>query len=80
MNPWAPGIILISGLLFPTAHLLAHLRIAVVVAHPVARLATDLRVFALVGQILHLPDRSSEFQNIAELSFLSDQPFLVTSI
>ena len=69
-----------SGLLFPTAHLLAHLRIAVVVTHSVARLATDLLVSALVRRALHPLDGSSEFQDMPKnLSFLSDQPFLVTS-
>jgi hypothetical protein len=62
------------------AHLLARLRIAAAVAHVVARLASDLLVSALIRRAFHPQDGSSEFQDIADLSFLSDQPFLVTSI
>lgn len=52
MTPWASGEWLFRGCI-PTAHTLACLRIAVVVTHAVARLATDLRVFALVGRDSH---------------------------
>ena len=52
------------------AHILVCLRIAVVVTHAVARLATDLRDCALVGRVSHPLDGISEFQELPNsLSF-----------
>jgi hypothetical protein len=62
------------------AHILVCLRIAVVVTHAVARLATDLRDCALVGRVSHPLDRIFRISRASGFSFLSDQPFLVATI
>jgi hypothetical protein len=57
----------------PTAHTLAHLRIAHVVTDISARLATDLPDSALIGRVSHPLDDSSKFQEVIA-SFLSIGP------
>src|ERR1017187_2394386 len=79
MSPWAPVCLGFRGC-FPMAHILVCLRIAVVVTHAVARLATDLRDCALVGRDSHPLDGNFRISRASEFSFLSDQPFLVATI
>ena len=71
-TPWASGIRTLRGCI-PTAHILARLRIAAVVTHAVARLATNLRDCALVGRASHPLDGVSEFQVSSE-QFLPFRP------
>ena len=65
MTPWAPGKWTFRDRIL-TAHTFTYLRIAVVIAHIVARLATDLRVFALIGWDSHPLDRYSEFPDVSD--------------
>jgi hypothetical protein len=58
----------------PAARSFAHLRIAEVVTHQVARLASGLLGSALAGQDSHLLDDRPNFQKVAPPSFPSDQP------
>src|ERR1017187_5056750 len=78
MSPWAPVCLGFRGC-FPMGHILVCLRIAVVVTHAVARLATDLRDCALVGRDSHPLDGNFRISRASEFSFLSDQPFLVAT-
>jgi hypothetical protein len=59
--------------------MLARLRIATVVADDVARLATDLAGYSLVGRASHPLDDFSEFRSYRISLLLSDQPCLVAA-
>jgi hypothetical protein len=61
------------------AVLFACLRIAGVVTSAVARLATDLAGYSLVGRVSHPLDDVPNFMNSA-CSLLSDQPCLVAAV
>jgi hypothetical protein len=53
MKPWAPECWYFRSCI-PTVYILAYLRIADTVTRVGARLTTDLRDYALAGQVSHL--------------------------
>jgi len=62
---------------FPTAHALAHLRIAGRVTATVARLATGWAGSPFAGRVSHPLDDVPNFIRFSPISLLSDQPCLV---
>lgn len=77
-NPLGTGNELVFEAAFPTAHSLAHLRVADRLTAIVARLASGWAGSPLAGRESHPLDEKPNFmKSFAFLSFPSDQPCLV---
>jgi hypothetical protein len=78
LTPWASREEQFRGCI-PTAHVLAYLRFNRTVTAPAARLATDLRGYALVGRDSHPLGNKPNFAKSPHDFLLSDQQCLVAT-